>query len=90
MVRVKCAKHNAISMNLLDLMGMAMTACGMVEREPDPVGAPVVMLGDNVSAVAWVETCGGTRDPRVAFLIRYLGRIQMPAGSCAILFRGHK
>ena len=40
------------------------------------------MLGDNVSAVTWVNVCGGTRDPRAAFLMRYLGRIEMRAGWC--------
>ena len=27
------------------------------------VGAPVVMLGDNVPAVTWVNKCGETRNP---------------------------
>ena len=46
------------------------------------VGARVVVLGDNVSAVTWVNKCGGTRDPRTAFLMRYLRMIEMPAGWC--------
>lgn len=46
------------------------------------VGAPVVLLGDNVSAVPWVNKCGGTRDPRAAFSMRYLGKIEMRADWC--------
>ena len=84
-VGAKCAKHNAISINLLGLLGMVITAYVMVVQESDHsdiVGVPVVMLGDNVSAVTWVNKCGGTRDPRAAFLMRYLGRIEMRAGWC--------
>ena len=40
------------------------------------------MLGDNVSVVTWANMCGGTRDPRAALLMRYLGRIEMQAGWC--------
>lgn len=81
----RCAMHNAISINLLELLAMVMTAYMMVVKKSDHsniVGAPVVMLGDNVSAVTWVNKCGGTRDPRAAFLMRYLGRIEMRAGWC--------
>ena len=49
-VGAKCAKHNAISINLLGLLGMVITAYVMVVQESDHsniVGVPVVMLGDN-------------------------------------------
>ena len=85
LVGAKCKANNAISINLLELLAMVMTAYVMVVQKSDRsniVGAPVVMLGDNVSAVTWVNKCGGTRDPRAAFLMRYLGRIEMRAGWC--------
>ena len=84
-VGAKCAKHSAISFNLLELLGMVITAYVIVVQESDHsniVGAPVVMLGDNVSVVTWANMCGGTRDPRAALLMRYLGRIEMQAGWC--------
>ena len=84
-VGTKCAEHNAISINLLELLAMVITAYVMVVQKLDHSrveGAPVVMFGDNVSAVTWVNKCGGTRDPRAAFLMRYLGRIEMRAGWC--------
>ena len=84
-VGTKCAKHNTISINLLEMLAMVITAYVMVVQKSDHSsieGTPVVMLGDNVSAVTWVNKCGGTRDPRAAFLMRYLGRIEMRAGWC--------
>ncbi|MEP3733699.1 MAG: hypothetical protein ABJN02_17345, partial [Lentilitoribacter sp.] len=62
-----------------------MTAYVVVVQESDLstiVGAPVVVLENNVSAVTWVNKCGGTRDPKAAFFMRYLGRIEIRAGWC--------
>ena len=85
---------NAISINLLELLGRAITAYVMVVLETDHskiVGAPVVMF---VSIVTMADKkCGGRRDPRAAFLMRYLGRIEMRAGWCfelAYIPRGQK
>ena len=57
----------------------------MVVQEPDhsnTVGAPVVVLGDNLSAVTWVNKYEGTRHWWPAVLMRYLGRIEIRAGWC--------
>ena len=53
----KCAKHNAISINLFKLLAMVITAYVMVQKSDHSniEGAPVVVLGDDVSAVTWVN-----------------------------------
>ena len=84
-VRAKCAKHSAISIIVLELLAMVITAYVMVVQKSNHSnveGARVVMLDDHVSAVTWVNKYGGTRDPRAAFLMRYLGRIEICAGWC--------
>lgn len=53
----ECAKSNAIPINLLELPGIEMTAYVMVQESDNSsiVGAPIVMLGDYLSAVTWVN-----------------------------------
>ena len=66
-----CASHNKLSINLLELLAMVVTAYVMVvvkEDRPSVAGEPVLMRGDSSSAVSWVNRCGGTRDPRAAFI----------------------
>ena len=41
-----------------------------------------MLRGDKRSAITWVNNCGGTCDPRAAFLMRFLGVIEMSAGWC--------
>ena len=43
---------------------------------------PVLMRGDSFSAVTWVNRCGGARDPRTAFIMRWLRVLEMNAGWC--------
>ena len=63
-------KHNAILINLLELLAMIITAYVMVVQISDLSnieGASVVTLGDNVSAVTWVNISAGehvTRERR--------------------------
>ena len=80
-----CAKHNKLSINLLELLAMVVTAYVMVAVKGDrPAvhGEPVLMRGDSMSAVTWVNRCGGTRNPRAAFIMRWLGVLEMEAGWC--------
>lgn len=57
---------------------------------PNIVGEPVIVRGDNVSAItwlnkcAWLNKCGETRDRRVAVLMRLLGVSDMSAGWCFV------
>ena len=44
------------------------------------VGDPIVMRGDNVAAVTWVNRCGGARDKRACLLMRMLGHLEIKGG----------
>lgn len=80
-----CALHNKLSINLLELLAMVVTAYVMVVVKgdlPTVNGEPVLMRGDSSSAVTWVNRCGGTRDPRTAFIMRWLGVLEVNAGWC--------
>ncbi|CAB1116852.1 unnamed protein product [Ectocarpus sp. CCAP 1310/34] len=43
-----------------------------------------MMRGDNVSAVSWVNRCGGSRDRRAGLLMRLLGRMEIENGWCHV------
>lgn len=61
MAGAKGAKHHAISTNILQQLGMVMIAYVVVVQKSNHsnlVGAPVIMLADSVSAVAWVIEYG--------------------------------
>ena len=60
-----------------------MTAWVMLELArdtPESVGDPIVMRGDNVAAVTWVNRCGGARDKRACLLMKMLGRLEIKGG----------
>ena len=61
-VRSKRGKGDRISINILELMAMVMTAYVMMvmrRDRPDREGATVLMGGDSSSAVKWVINCKG-------------------------------
>lgn len=75
----------SIHINLLELLGMIMTAWVMVvvERQrPDVPGETALLRGDNTSAVHWVNSggVGMRRDPRAGGLLRLLGSIELSGG----------
>ena len=47
---------------------------------PESVGDPIVMRGDKVAAVTWVNCCGGARDKRACLPMRMLGRLEIKWG----------
>ena len=61
---------------------MAHIMVNEVNDRPSVWGTPILMRGDNSSAVAWVHKCGGTYDPRAAALMRILGCLEMVGGWC--------
>ena len=72
-----------ITINLLELLGMVVTAWVMLELvgdTPESDGDPVLMRGDNTAAVSWVNKCGGARDKRAGLLMRMLGRLEIKGG----------
>ena len=80
---MKRSKSCEITMNLLELCGMIFTAFVvqiLLADRPTSEGESVMMRGDNVSAVSWVNRCGGSRDRRAGILMRMLGRMEIERG----------
>lgn len=73
----------SIHINLLELLGMVMTAWVVVvveKQTPTLTGETVLLRGDNTSAVGWVEKGGGASDPRSGGLLRLLGALELSGG----------
>ena len=70
----------SITIHLLELIGMMMSAFGMQITENDRLeyaGDTVLLRGDNVSAVSWLNRCGRARDKRAALVMRIMGRLEI-------------
>ena len=52
----------------------------MADDTPESVGDPIVMHGDNVAAVTWVNRGGGARDKIACLLMTMLGRLEITGG----------
>lgn len=81
------SESSAITLNTLELLGMIITSWVvqmMGGDKPSEGGQSVLMRGDNVSAVSWVNRCGGSRDRRACLLMRLLGRMEMHNGWCHV------
>ena len=64
--------------------GVCGTNDAMIGDRPATEGGSVLMRGDNVSAVSWVNRCGGSRDRRAGLLMRLLGRMEIASGWCHV------
>ena len=56
-----------ITINLLKLLGMVMTACVMLKlvgERTDAAGDPILVREDNMDAVSWVCRSGGALDKK--------------------------
>ena len=83
--KAETKETSAIRVNLLELAGMFMTAWVVhmiVGDRPQTAGDAVLLRGDNVSAVSWVNKCGGAKDRRAGLLMRLLGRMEITSGWC--------
>ena len=72
-----------ITMNILELLGMVVTAWVMLELvgdRPDAAGDPILVRGGNMAAVSWVCRRGVVTDKRVCLLMNMLGRRLKLAG----------
>ena len=72
-----------ITINLLESIGMMMSALvtQMTENDrPEYAGDTVLLRGGNVSAVSWLNRCGGARDKRAALVMRIMGRLEITSG----------
>ena len=53
----------------------------MMENDrPEYVGDIVLLRGDSISAVSWLNRCGGARDKRAALVMRTMGRLEITSG----------
>ena len=72
-----------ITINILELIGIMMSAFVMPMTEndrPEYAGDTVLLRGDNVSAVSWLNRCGDARDKRAALVMRIMRRLEVTSG----------
>ena len=81
--KAACRETSSVTINLLELVGMVMTAWVMHELvgdRPEMKGDPILMRGDNFAAVSWSNRCGGARDKRAGLMMRTMGRLEIRGG----------
>lgn len=72
-----------LSINVLELLGMVVSAFNLVvteEAAPATPRDPVLLRGDNQSAVHWINRCRGGKEPRSGALMRILGLLEIRGG----------
>ena len=75
--------EDAITINQLELGGTVMTAYVtkvILHDRPDTQGDPVLLRGDNVAAVSWINQCGGSHNRRGSLAMRLLSRLKITSG----------
>jgi hypothetical protein len=82
---VGVADWNVIDINLLELLAMIITVWMILvvggERPADnDVDAAIMMLGDNTSAVSWINKKGSKCSIRAAAVMRLLGMMEVVSG----------
>ena len=81
--KAACRETSSVTINLLELVGMVLTAWVMHELvgdHPAQRGDPIRIRGDNFAAVTWSNRCGGAKDKRAALMMRMLGRLEIRGG----------
>ena len=81
------AVADSVSINLLEIMAMVMTAYVMIDMKgerPRRRGEAVLMRADNEAAVTWVRRCrgGGKKQARLGALMRIIGALEAKGGWC--------
>ena len=77
------AGENDISIDVLELLGMAVSAWVLVSacaERPLATGDCVLLRGDNDAAVEWVRRCHGGKEPQSGTLMRLLGALELSSG----------
>ena len=73
----------SVTINLLELVGMVLTAWVMHELvgdRPESKRDSILMRVDNFAAVTWANQCGGARDKLAGLMMRMLGRLEIQGG----------
>ena len=76
-------KASPITINLLELTGMMMPTVVMQIMEngrPKYAGDTVLLCGENVLAVSWLNRYGGARDKFIALEIKIMDRLEITSG----------
>ena len=79
-LRKRVCSRDDLSVNVCELLGMVVTAWALTVHagaRPEYPGQSILMRGDNMSAVHWVNKCRGAREPRSGALMRMLGCLEM-------------
>lgn len=84
-LRDRVVGFNDLSINVLELLGMVVTAWAYTvcaASAPEYPGQSILMRGDNMSAVHWCNKCRGPREPRSGSLMRILGCLEIRSQWC--------
>ena len=84
-LRQKVEARDDLSINVLELLGMVVTAWAFIvlgANEPQHARDTILMRGDNMPAVHWVNHCRGGIESRSGPLMRILGCLEMGSGRC--------
>ena len=82
-LRTRVESRDDLSVNVFELLGMVLTAWALTVHagtRPEYPGQSILMRGDNMSAVHWVNKCRGAQEPRSGALMRMLGCLEMRSG----------
>ena len=84
-LRATVRDWNDLSINVLELLGMVVTALIFVTRSdtrPSYARDTILMRGDNMYAVQWVSKCRRGKEPRSGALMCLLGCLEVGSGWC--------
>ena len=84
-VRPKVFGRDDLSINLLELLSMTVTAWAFTVQAatpPDCPGESILMRGDKNSGVHWVNRYRGGREPRSGAVMRMMGCLEMRSEWC--------
>ena len=82
-LRTRVLSRDDLSMNVFELLAMVVTAWALTVHAgacPEFPGQSILMRGDNMSAVHWVNKCRGAKEPRSGALMRMMGALEMRNG----------
>ena len=84
-LRSRVQEWDDLSINVLELLAMVVMAKAFTvhaKKVPRYIGECILMRGDTMSAIHWVNRCRGGREPRAGALMRMLGCLEMRSGWC--------